>query len=410
MKKLLLCVILIGASLTPIHAKEEATKIAANISINDTPISSKVLDDSVYTSVSFNQNDVIRINSDQKIKYIYIKYASTPTPFIMSVDGKKTEVATQGFLHELISLSETSNEVVFNVSAIQICDIFIFSNGELPSYVQKFNKPYEKCDMLVLPTHADDDTLYFGIPITMYADKGYRIQIVYLTNHNNTVDRPHELLDGLWEMGITSYPVISDFKDIRAMSLESALAAYDEEAVLKYEVENIRRFKPSVILGHDEKGEYGHGVHMLNTHLLKKAINLSGDKNAFVESASKYGVWTPSKTYLHMYPLNTIYLDENTVLRDGTTSINKAKSAFTKHLSQQKWDLAVLPSGTGDCRKFGLYQTTVGNDTTKDLFEHVELSKADIKVLIKESQLLVEQTFIFKFEKLFTFLKTTFEK
>lgn len=407
MKKILLCIILLFNALTPICANVEAKEITETIRINGEAVPNEWLDDSIYTSFSFSENEGLKITSDEKIQSIYIKYASSPTPFTMSVDDEIIQVAKNGFLHELISLKSSANEVIFNVGEIEICDIFVFTEGELPSFVQQFMLPYEKCDLLVFPTHADDDTLYFGIPMTIYADQGYRIQVAYLTNHLDTIDRPHELLDGLWEMGITAYPIISEFSDIRAMSLESAIDVYDENAVLMYQVANIRRFKPDVILGHDENGEYGHGVHMLNTYLLKQAIELSGEENAFPESAVQYGVWTPQKTYLHMYQTNTLYFDENTVLSDGLTSIQKAKNAYKKHLSQQKWVLDVIPSGEGDCRMFGLYQSQVGEDTISDLFEHIEKrdNVVQSKLMIKNYRITKERIWMNSFNQFHNFLR-----
>lgn len=398
MKKIVLCALLLMNYLLPIAATEQAKEISYSILVNDHPITDEITDDSIDSSLTFRESDELVIKSDDKIQYIYLKYASVPTPYTMHVNGEIKEVAIHGFLHELITLDETSYEVVLNLSDVTISDIFVFGEGQLPPNIQNFSLPYEKCDLLVFPTHADDDTLYFGIPITIYADLGYRIQVAYLTNHNDTIDRPHELLDGLWEMGVTAYPIISEFSDIRAMSLESAFDVYDEYAVLGYEVENIRRFKPDVILGHDENGEYGHGVHMLNTYLLKQAIELTGDAAAFPESALQYGTWTPLKTYLHMYPMNTLYLDENTVLSDGRTSIVKAKDGYKKHLSQQQWVLDVIPSGEGDCRMFGLYQSQVGEDSTSDIFEHIE------KVEIKQENKMMVKNFKINKEQLLQFL------
>lgn len=55
--------------------------------------------------------------------------------------------------------------------------------------------------------------------------------------------------------------------------------------MLAYEVELLRRFKPEVVVDHDINGEYGHGVHMLNTWILQQAVEQSGDVQYFPESA-----------------------------------------------------------------------------------------------------------------------------
>ena len=99
---------------------------------------------------------------------------------------------------------------------------------------------------------------------TYAGERGYKVQVAYLTNHWAEPYRPHELLNGLWTVGIRAYPVIGEFIDYYSDNLEHAKGLYDRDRVIEHQVEMIRRFRPEVIIGHDIDGEYGHGVHMLN--------------------------------------------------------------------------------------------------------------------------------------------------
>lgn len=140
----------------------------------------------------------------------------------------------------------------------------------------------------------------------------------------------------------------------------------------------MRRFKPEVVVDHDINGEYGHGVHMLNTWILQQAVEQSGDAQYFPESARKYGTFDVQKTYLHLYPENELIMDVDTPLTafGGKTAYEMAVAGFAKHTSQQKW-FSVEKSGKYDCRKFGLYRTTVGSDSgIGDFFENVTFSDA----------------------------------
>ena len=57
---------------------------------------------------------------------------------------------------------------------------------------------------------------------------------------------------------------------------------------------------------------------------------------------------------------------------DGKTGFEMAKEGFKCHVSQHKYELAVIRNGRCSCRFFGLYRTTVGNDVTgKDFFENI---------------------------------------
>ena len=42
------------------------------------------------------------------------------------------------------------------------CDVYAFGAGELPDWVQQWQPPLADADLLVLPTHADDEHLFFG--------------------------------------------------------------------------------------------------------------------------------------------------------------------------------------------------------------------------------------------------------
>ena len=67
-------------------------------------------------------------------------------------------------------------------------------------------------------------------------------------------------------------------------------------------------------------------------------------------------------------------VDEPLSAFGGKTAYEMAVEGFAQHRSQQKW-FSVEKSGKYDCRKFGLYRTTVGLDTgSGDLFENIEES------------------------------------
>lgn len=203
------------------------------------------------------------------------------------------------------------------------------------------------------------------------------MQVAYLIRHGkarNEYMRTHELLDGLWAVGITAYPMISDFEDYWAGSLGRAKEIYDEEDILAYSVMLLRRFKPDVVIGHDLHGEYGHGVHMLCAESLTKAIPLAADASYSPRTAAGYGTWQIQKCYLHLYEENQVIMDWDVPLEafGGKTGFEMAKIGYSYHSSQQQKWFAVKQEGDYDCRKFGLYYTAVGPDTGKnDFFENV---------------------------------------
>lgn len=311
--------------------------------------------------------------------------------------GESRTAGENQFYHEFVDLtalfgtSPTSVTVSFDNGAITIFELSVYAPGEVPDTVQKWNVPYENgADLVLFSTHGDDEQLFFAGVLPYYAaEMGYRVQVVYFTDHREKdPHRVHEMLNGLWAVGVKAYPVFGSHPDfIRRYELEGTYVGYESrgytrEQLLSFVVENIRRFKPLVAVGHDINGEYGHGMHMVYTDLLIKALDITNDAARFPESAEQYGVWDVPKTYLHLYEENAIVMDWDQPLEsfDGMTAFEVTKLlGYPCHESQYKdfaWYLAYYDTAA-ECPKYnpceyGLYRSTVGEDVEKnDFFENI---------------------------------------
>ena len=138
----------------------------------------------------------------------------------------------------------------------------------------------------------------------------------------------------------------------------------------------LRRFRPRVVIGHDIKGEYGHGTHILNAETLLKALELTNDPTAYPDSAEKYGLCSVQKCYLHLWNENciTVKWEDLKLSKFGDKSaMRMADQGFARHVSQYQFysDPSV---GQYNCHLFGLAYTNVGYDTPdrNDMFEHVD--------------------------------------
>ena len=254
---------------------------------------------------------------------------------------------------------------------------------------------FERADILLLSSHSDDEQLFFAGILPYYAgERKADVQVIYLISHFDTHTRPHEQLNGLWAVGIKNYPVISDFPDLYSESLDSAISAfksqgYTYEDFTDYIVENIRRFKPQVLITHDIKGEYGHGMHQVYADQVSQAVYLTNDPNYFPSSAEKYGLWDVPKTYFHVYEENVVELELDAPLESfaGMSAFDVSRNiGFQQHVSQQiyttftHWIYGANREVT--CSKditrfspryYGLFRTTVGPDVEKnDLMENTK--------------------------------------
>lgn len=313
--------------------------------------------------------------------------------------GTSVTAGEQGYLHEFIDLeaafgyAPSSVTLQFLNGEVSLCEIEVFGSGTVPDHVQRWHDPLDgRADIALFSTHGDDEQLYFAGLLPLYAGElGMEVQVIYMTDHANVGGlRQHEMLDGLWAVGVRYYPVFGPFEDFRIDDKAETYLEYEKlgvtrEDILEYVVENLRRFRPLVAVGHDLNGEYGHGMHQVYAEILMEAAVISSDPDLFPESAEKYGLWDIPKTYLHLYEKNPIVVDYDQPLQDfgGLTAFQVSQQlGFPCHKSQQNilytdWLYGAEDqepiTNAADIKEynpclFGLLRSTVGEDREKNDF------------------------------------------
>lgn len=312
---------------------------------------------------------------------LYVCFGNMPESWEIqtSDDGKDWFTAVPGdtrFLHAYVALPQPAQHVRLAVTsekktALRINDLFVLSEGDLPDWVQVWQPTEEKADILFLSTHPDDELIFFGGAIPTYAvEQQRKVVVAYFTRSNTT--RSSELLNGLWHMGVRTYPVIGNFKDSYAKNLKAAYkTAGGKDKVNEWIVGLYRQYKPEVVVTQDTNGEYGHKQHMMIADAAQNCIALAANEDEFTASTIAYGTWQVKKLYLHLYPENQITFDWTVPLKsmNGATGIELAEEAYTLHKTQASSGMSVTETGTKyDNRVFGLAFTTVGEDVRKDDF------------------------------------------
>ncbi len=369
--------------------EEEAKTIACEISCEGMTRNDRlfVTDNNQYTYYKAESDVCIKVSTQEPVTGIYCMFEKPCVWTLTLPDGSVRQGGENEFIHEYFELTQPVTGFELNIPADgRLTDVYAFSAGKLPDWVQVWQPPCERADLMLMPTHADDEHLWFGGAMPYYAGElGYQVQVVYLTSHNNATYRNHERLNGLWKVGVRNYPIVTDqFLDVlpTKYSMDAAERQFGRDNVVKFQVEMLRRFAPRVILAHDINGEYGHGAHRLNTSTLLEALELYEDPSVYPESAEKYGINKVQKCYLHLWSENSIYVKwSQFTLRkfDGKNAFQMALEGYHCHASQLRWNNHVEEWGKYNCCKFGLVYTTVGYDTpdTNDMFEHVDWSEAE---------------------------------
>lgn len=376
---------------------------------------SQLFDGRERDPLKFREDAWITLAHEEGIGSLYLVFDTEYGEYTVTdpETGKTHRAGTDGFLHEFLDLETIFGTaparvtLSFENGAGKLNELYAFTPGQTPDFVQKWQLPAEgETDIVLFSTHGDDEQLFFAGLLPYYAaERDCQVQVVYMTGHRNmSMRRSHEMLDGLWAVGIRSCPVFGPFGDYNTSSASEAYHRYrqkgiSQEDILSFVVEQVRRFRPKVAVGHDLNGEYGHGMHMVYAENLCKAVEVSADPALFPESAEAYGVWDVPKTYLHLFPEKPIVMDWDQPLGsfDGMTAYEVTKKlGFPRHVSQQTYyswyfsgkDTAAEITQYSPC-EFGLYRSTVGEDVQKnDFLENVTTYAQDA---ILEQQLKAEE-------------------
>lgn len=326
-----------------------------------------------------DNSKTITIKSPQAIHGLYICFAEEPRAWVIEqkIDGAWQALSQprSHVLHQYIPLNgakelrikpEGGSRKWFGVK-----ELFLLGEGELPAYIQQWQQPDGKADLMVFFAHPDDESLFFGGTLPTYAgERG--LDVVAATISYSTPTRRSELLNALWVMGVKNYPVFGPFHDKHSLKLTTAYKTFNEQKVKRYVVELFRQYKPEVVVTHDTKGEYGHGMHMMVADASLYAFDLAANESKYPDSLKASGAWQVKKLYLHLYPENQITMDWDQPLHafSGRTGFEMAQEGYRQHQTQQRLDqFKVEPRDSQySSYLFGLAKTTVGPDTLKNDF------------------------------------------
>lgn len=376
-------------------AAQKASKLNISISSSNGQNCSPLLDGSYSSSVAFSDDTTVTVTSGTTMYGIYLIWDLPAVEWTLAYGNTSKKCGTNGFLHEYVSIPEGAASCTITFSkAARLSNISCYSNGILPNDVQVWEPSCEKADILAFSTHADDEILFLGGPLVTYGSRSdVDVQVVYMCEFWSTQKiREHEKLDGLWECGIRHYPVNGSFKDLYSMSLDAAMKQYNYDDLVEFVTEQIRRFKPQVCITQDLNGEYGHGGHRILSKAFCEAVDKCSQTGFCTDSAKKYGVYSVPKAYLHLYEQGKINLNLRTPIEalENRTGLEVLKSAYKKHVSQQRWWFYVSDEYEYSCASFGLYHTTVGADSSNDMLEHIVTYKTQAELAAKAEQERIE--------------------
>ena len=377
MKKLIGLLAGVFLALTAVNTTYAAreSNIPFSMTASDGQSTDALQDKNRRTSNFFAKGSTLTITSEIKIHGIYLEWDIIPPVYSITCNGRAMNGGQNGFLHEFIEVEEGSYKVELTFdSDVSLAEIYAFAAGEIPKEIQKWKPKCDKADMMVVTTHADDEILFLGGALAEYAgNRNLDVQVLYFFDYTNAMrEREHEKLDGLWTVGVKNYPDCIGYHESAAQTEETIKSVFNESIGIL--VEKIRRYKPWVCVTQDINGEYGQIHHLYLVSSVQKAVNISADANQYPDSAGTYGVHDVPKTYIHLYPENKIKIDTRKPIDSfqGKSILEITKEAYLMHATQHQYWFYVSDDNQYSIADFGLYRTTVGEDTGNDMMENLD--------------------------------------
>lgn len=317
---------------------------------------------------------------------LYIKWDYVPGQWELLADlGKGFEhIAYYGsnyYIQEFIEIPQKALRIrLQKETGLSALEFEIYSRGELPETVHIWKPTPSTAELMVVSTHQDDELLYLGGTIPYYSGElSLDTAVVYMAFDNSM--RLHEACDGLWVCGHRQYPIFLMLPDKYCVTIDGARTHWDEDSVTDLLTLQLVKYRPQVVVSQEPNGEYGHGQHELTVECLMRAIDAAANQDTVTKKLGNLldnpEAWSVPKCYLHLYPKNQITMPWDTLMlstHGNKTALEVARDGYNQHNSQLIYSFSVDIDSAYDCRVFGLYRSTVGNDTGKnDFFENISI-------------------------------------
>ncbi len=271
-----------------------------------------------------------------------------------------------------------------------------------PGRAYEWEPQPDKAVLLVVSTHPDDEGIFFGGLIPYYTQVAW-LPLVHICMTSGDYVRPPEVREAElccadWTYGLRNPPLFPRFRDWPTLTLDGtwdlwADGVFDGDDIAEgraiataYVAQQIRRFRPEVVITHDFDGETGHFNHRATALATTDAWVLAADPDAYLGGLEP---WQAKKLYTHLYDrppthpmINELRHDWSTPYPElgGLTALEVTDLGLCCHVTQGGCYIPVYYAGLRHCDHWGLYQSVVGSDTLDpngvargDFLEHITL-------------------------------------
>ncbi len=243
----------------------------------------------------------------------------------------------------------------------------------------------DKAALMVVIAHPDDEAYFPGL--LPYACRVRQLPVVFIVltsgeagiePRGNRERREEEQRRACRVYGLPNEPIFARFPDGAWQgTLEENWKLWGgENRAAEWLVEQIRRYRPDVIVTHALDGESGHANHVGCALSVTKAVAWAADAAVLPAAANGSGPWGTKKLYVHRWPIRSLAFRQDVPVDGlGQTCLQIGEAGGREHVSQGYDKQPFSELDEPGVSRFGLYATAVGEDSRSgDLFEHVDLS------------------------------------
>jgi LmbE family N-acetylglucosaminyl deacetylase len=268
--------------------------------------------------------------------------------------------------------------------------------GPAPVRAYDWQPPPDKITLLAVWAHPDDEGIWGGGSLPYYSSVLNVPTMLVCMTAGGGPPRDDELRCAAWNYGLRYEPLFGRFADINSSGVTNnpytnsidmtwdywAGVGFrgdgsDVEAgkarAINYVAEQIRRYRPDVIITHDINGEIGHDNHKATAYAVIHAFFVAADPNATATNLAGLPPWQAKKLYVHLYPTNRFFHEFWETPYASLTNQTPRQAAtigLTCHVSQGP-DREIVASvyrptyyrSAWPSEWWGLYASMVGPDT-----------------------------------------------
>ena len=137
----------------------QAEQVTLHVSASDPSMNcKKVLDNREKTKLFASEKTVFDVSADREFENLYLKFENNCNWVITLPDGEKLTPKEEDYIHKYLPLGKSVSSFKLTLPKYGgLTEIYAFTDGQLPDWVQIWQPPCERADLMVMPTHADDE-------------------------------------------------------------------------------------------------------------------------------------------------------------------------------------------------------------------------------------------------------------